>query len=95
MVTEDTSGQSLENPEQSAPETPPVPPSEETPKEWRLSIRMDKDQIERITAFANYAARRNLIPNNPRGNLTAWVNYCLDFVQEQMRQQVFQERGVK
>lgn len=95
MVTEDTSGQRLENPEQPTPESLPAQGSEETPKEFRLSIRIEEEARERMTAVANYAADEGVIPQNPKGNLTAWVNYCLQLGEEMMKQHAYQARGIQ
>jgi hypothetical protein len=48
-----------------------------------------------MTALANYAALEGVIPQNPKGNLTAWVNYCLQLGEEVMKQHAYQARGHK
>lgn len=81
-------------------ETPPPTPEQPTPeqptaesaKEWRLSIRIDEEARERMTAIANYAVLEGVIPDNPKGNLTAWVNYCLQLGEEMMKQHAYQAR---
>lgn len=72
-------------------ETPPEQPTPES----RLSIRINEEARERMTALANYAALEGVIPQNPKGNLTAWVNYCLQLGEEVMKQHAYQARGHK
>jgi len=65
----------------------------QTGKELRLEMRVEAERYGRIKDIADYAAVIGLIPADHRGNITAWVNYCLTVVEELLRQQEYKSRG--
>lgn len=64
-------------------------------KEVRMEIRYDSAKYARIRDVANYAAYERIIPEDHRGNITGWVNYCLDLGEELLKQRAHQKRGPK
>lgn len=71
-------------------------PTPSTPaRELRLTIRINEEEHERITALANYAARKDVavIQDNLKGNLTGWVNFCLQLGEQYLKQHALQRRG--
>ena len=68
-------------------------PGEATKTEMRLEMRIDAERYQRIKKMARYAAVEGIIPDDHRGNLTAWVNYCLNIGDELMTKRAQQKRG--
>ena len=62
-------------------------------KELRLEMRMDAERYERIKKMARYAAVEGIIPDDHRGNITAWVNYCLNIGDELLTKHAQKKRG--
>ena len=62
-------------------------------KEWRLEMRIDADSHQRIKKMARYAAVEGIIPDDHRGNITAWVNYCLGLGDEKLTKHAHTKRG--
>ena len=62
-------------------------------KEMRLEMRMDAERYQRIKRMARYAAVEGLIPDNHRGNITDWVNYCLNIGDELLTNHAQKKRG--
>ena len=62
-------------------------------KEMRLEMRLPTDRYERIRKMARYAAVERLIPDDHRGNITAWVNYCLAIGDEILTKHAQKKRG--
>ena len=62
-------------------------------KEMRLEMRMDADRYQRIKKMARYAAVEGIIPDDHRGNITAWVNYCLTIGDEILTKHAQKKRG--
>lgn len=62
-------------------------------KELRLEMRMPADRYERIKKMARYAAVEGIIPDDHRGNITAWVNYCLAIGDELLTKHAQKKRG--
>ena len=58
-----------------------------------LQLKMTQEANERLEKMANYAALEGLIPNDSRGNKTAWINYCLVLGEEALKQRAYQKRG--
>ena len=67
----------------------------ETPekKEMRLEMRMEAERYERVRKMARYAAVEGLIPDDHRGNITDWVNYCLNIGDELLTNHAQKKRG--
>ncbi len=62
-------------------------------KEMRLEMRMEADRYQRIKRMARYAAVEGIIPDDHRGNITAWVNYCLAIGDEILTKHAQKKRG--
>jgi len=62
-------------------------------KEMRLEMRLDTDRYQRIKKMARYAAVEGIIPDDHRGNVTAWVNYCLNIGDELLTNHAQKKRG--
>lgn len=63
-------------------------------KEVRFQMRLEAEKYRRIEKVANYAAAEGIIPSNRKGNMTAWVQYCLLIGEEVVKQHEFQKRGL-
>jgi len=74
-----------------------VEPKEQTEveekKEMRLEMRLPAERYERIKKMARYAAVEGIIPDDHRGNMTAWVNYCLNIGDELLTKHAQKKRG--
>ena len=62
-------------------------------KELRLEMRLPAERYERIKKMARYAAVEGIIPDDHRGNMTAWVNYCLNIGDELLTKHAQKKRG--
>ena len=62
-------------------------------QETRLEMRLPAERYERIRKMARYAAVERLIPDDHRGNITAWVNYCLAIGDELLTKHAQKKRG--
>ena len=62
-------------------------------KEMRLEMRLDAERYQRIKKMARYAAVEGLIADDHRGNITAWVNYCLNIGDEILTKHAHTKRG--
>lgn len=67
--------------------------TQEEKKEMRLEMRLDAERYERIKKMARYAAVEGIIPDDHRGNMTAWVNYCLNIGDELLTRHAQKKRG--
>lgn len=65
----------------------------EEKKELRLEIRIDAERYQRFKSLARYAAVEGIIPDDHRGNLTAWVIYCLAIGDELLTKHAQKKRG--
>jgi len=65
----------------------------EEKKEMRLEMRLPAERYERIKRMARYAAVEGIIPDDHRGNITAWVNYCLNIGDELLTKHAQKKRG--
>ena len=70
-----------------------VKPEVQEKKEMRVELRMPADRHERIKKMARYAAVEGIIPDDHRGNITDWVNYCLDMGDEKLAKHAQKKRG--
>jgi len=68
-------------------------PETEEKKEMRLEMRLPAERYERIKKMARYAAVEGIIPDDHRGNITAWVNYCLSIGDELLTRHAQKKRG--
>ena len=62
-------------------------------KEMRLEMRLPAERYERIKKMARYAAVEGIIPDDHRGNMAAWVNYCLNIGDELLTKHAQKKRG--
>ena len=60
---------------------------EEVAKEVRFEMRVDPKWVEHVRRVANLAATIGIIHEDRRGNMAAWVNYCMNLGEEWLRQQ--------
>ena len=58
-----------------------------------LQLRITPEANLRLEKLSNYAALEGLIPNDHRGNKTAWINYCLTLGEETLKQYAYKKRG--
>lgn len=65
----------------------------EEKREMRLEMRMEANEYQRVKKIARYAAVEGIIPDDHRGNLTAWVNYCLAIGDELLTNHAQKKRG--
>ena len=79
----------MAEPEEQTEEQPEV----EEKKEMRLEMRLPADRYLRIKKLARYAAVEGIIPDDHRGNITAWVNYCLAIGDELLTKHAHKKRG--
>lgn len=66
---------------------------EETTKEARLDVRMKPERYEEIKKLARYAAVEGFILDDHRGNVTAFINWCISLGEESLRQHALKKRG--
>lgn len=67
---------------------------EETPKEdFNFHMRVTTEWAEHLRMVADYAAKRGIISDDQRGNMAAWVNYCLNYM-EKLLTQDYKQAGV-
>ena len=62
-------------------------------KEVRFEMRVASNWVDHVRDVSNYAASIGVIPNDHRGNVTAWVNYCLNLGEEMLKQREAKARG--
>jgi len=62
-------------------------------KEMRIEMRIPADAHQRIKRMARYAVVEGIIPDNHRGNITDWVNYCLALGDEKLTKHAQTKRG--
>jgi len=68
-------------------------PTEEAAKQVRLNFSVDAGKYERLKELADYAANEVLIPSHHRGNITSFVNWCMEMGEEVLRQHALKKRG--
>ena len=59
----------------------------------RIEMRIPAEAHLRIKKMARYAAVEGIIPDDHRGNITAWVNYCLAIGDELLTKHAQKKRG--
>jgi len=62
-------------------------------QEMRIEMRVSAEAHQRIKKMARYAAVEGIIPDDHRGNITAWVNYCLAIGDELLTKHAQKKRG--
>jgi len=65
----------------------------EEKSETRFEMRIDTAYYQHMKKVARYAAVEGVIPDDHRGNMTAWVNYCLAIGEEMLRKHAHQKKG--
>lgn len=58
-----------------------------------IILRMEFDKWERIKKMADYAVLEGFIPSDHRGNVTAFINWCISEKQEELRLRAQKKRG--
>jgi len=66
---------------------------EETAKQKRLNFDVDADKYDRLRQLADYAVLEGLITGHPRGNITSFVNWCIEMGEEILQQHALKKRG--
>lgn len=61
--------------------------------EMRVEMRMPADKHQRLRKMARYAAVERIIPDDHRGNITDWINYCLKLGEDQLTLYAHKKRG--
>ena len=59
----------------------------------RLHILLNAELLENVRELADYAAELGLIPNDPRGNVTDFINWCIETGKERLRQYALKRRA--
>ena len=68
-------------------------PTEEVAKQVRLNFNVDASKYDRLKELADYAANEGLIPSHHRGNITSFVNWCMEMGEEVLHQHALKKRG--
>jgi len=68
-------------------------PAGEAAKQVRLNFNVDAGKYERLKELADYAANEGLIPSHHRGNITSFVNWCMEMGEEALHQHALKKRG--
>jgi len=68
-------------------------PEVQEKQEMRIEMRVSADAHLRIKKMARYAALEGIIPDDHRGNITAWINYCLAIGDELLTKHAQKKRG--
>lgn len=71
----------------------PGQPTEEAAKQVRLNFNVDAGKYERLKELADYAANEGLIPSHHRGNITSFVNWCMEMGEVVLHQHALKKRG--
>ena len=58
-----------------------------------LHILLNAEMLENVKELANYAVELGLIPNDPRGNVTDFINWCIETGKERLRQYALKRRA--
>ena len=68
-------------------------PEVEEKGEMRIAMRVPAETHQRLKKMARYAAVEGIIPDDHRGNITAWINYCLAIGDELLTKHAQKKRG--
>jgi len=58
-----------------------------------LHILLNAELLESVKELADYAAEIGLIHNDPRGNVTDFINWCIQVGKERLRQHALKRRA--
>jgi hypothetical protein len=58
-----------------------------------IHIYLTKEGHERVVKDAEYAALENIIEGHPRGNMSQWLNYCIELGHQALKQYILKKRG--
>lgn len=69
-------------------------PGEETATEEKLSIHiyMTKEGHAMVAEDADYAALEGMIEGHPRGNISQWLNFCIQIGHQSLKQYILKEK---
>lgn len=69
-------------------------PTGEEAKDQKISIHiaMEPKFVAQIKEMADYAAEAGIIPGDNRGNMTAFVNWCIEIGREMLKQYCLKRR---
>jgi len=70
----------------------PEAPSPEKQKA-SVHIMINTELLENVKELADYAAEIGLIRNDPRGNVTDFINWCIEVGKERLRQYALKRRA--
>ena len=84
-----------EQPEATPDEEQPGATLKEEPSKVGLHIYMNTEAYEQIKKWAKYAALERLIEGHPRGNFTAYCNFCFNLGEQYLKQYMLRKRGYK
>ena len=59
----------------------------------RLNLNRGADRYERNKQLAGYAAGEGIIAHHHRGNITSFVNWCMEFAEDWLTKRARKERG--
>jgi len=59
----------------------------------QINIKLDPRRYERIKELADYTANEGLIPYNYRGNLTAFLDFCVLLTDDWLKERARKNRG--
>ena len=63
------------------------------PKETRLEMRLPVNEHTRIKLLADYAANQGIIPEDHRGNITGFINWCIALGEGTLKEHALINRG--
>lgn len=70
------------------------PEAEATPEEkLNIHIYMTKEGHTMVERDADYAALEGMIEGHPRGNISQWLNFCIDIGHQTLKQYILKKRG--
>lgn len=77
-----------------APEVAPEVRPEVAPERQKASVHiaLNTEMLENVRELADYAADVGLIHNDPRGNVTDFINWCIEVGRETLRQYALHRR---
>ena len=58
-----------------------------------LHILLNAELLENVRELADYAVELGLIQNDPRGNVTDFINWCIETGKERLRQYALKRRA--
>ena len=58
-----------------------------------LHILLNAEMLENVRELADYAVELGLIQNDPRGNVTDFINWCIETGKERLRQYALKRRA--